>query len=51
MKANKRKTVYKMSLEKTRKIDWNKYASLRGLNMTNGVDPAEHIRKMREDRE
>ena len=37
--------------EKKKRIKWNKYSSLRGLNLTNGVDPAEYISKMREDRD
>ena len=36
---------------KGKRIDWNKYSALRDLNMTNGVDPAEYISNMREDRD
>ena len=33
---------------KARKVKWSKYNSLKGLNITDGIDPAEYIRKLRE---
>ena len=32
----------------TRKVKWSKYSSLKGLNITDGVDPAAYVRKLRD---
>ena len=32
----------------TRKVKWSKYNSLKGLNITDGIDPTEYVRKMRD---
>ncbi len=32
-----------------RTVDWKKYSTLLGLNITDGADPAEYIRRIRND--
>ena len=31
-----------------RKVKWSKYSGLKGLNITEGIDPADYVRKMRD---
>lgn len=31
-----------------KKVKWSKYSSLKGLNITEGTDPAEYVRKSRD---
>ena len=35
-------------VRKKKKVNWDKYSMLRGLNVTDGMDPAEYIRKSRD---
>ncbi|MBO4235215.1 MAG: hypothetical protein J5928_02060 [Firmicutes bacterium] len=35
-------------VRKKKKVNWDKYSTLRGLNVANGMDPAEYIRKSRD---
>ena len=35
-------------IRKTKKINWNRYSALRGLDVADGMDPAKYVRKSRE---